>query len=83
MKTDITPKEKAEELIAKFYTINAETVELVDGDFDMIHSLSEDDAIKCARVAVYEILDHCTEVSKYYWLKVLHELIPNGNEDQG
>jgi hypothetical protein len=56
---------------------------LVDGDFDIIHSLSEDDAIKCARVAVYEILDHCTEVSKYYWLKVLQELIPNGNEDQG
>jgi hypothetical protein len=48
----------------------------------MIHSLSEDDAIKCARVAVYEILDHCTEVSKYYWLKVLQEIILNGNDKQ-
>ncbi len=67
--TEMTPKEKAEELIDKF--IHSESQ---DGYNDVrdIHA-----AIRCALIAVYEILNAVTAIAdkRYdYWKEVKQEL---------
>ena len=52
----MTPQEKAKELFHKFYLVNAESVELETGEHELLFSLSQDDAKKCALMAVEELL---------------------------
>jgi hypothetical protein len=53
----MTPKEKAQELVCKFHLVNSESVELITGEYDLLHSLSPDDAKKCALMCVDEMMD--------------------------
>lgn len=48
----MTPKQKAIELFDKYCLVNAEAVELESGELDMVFSLSDSDAKKCALIAV-------------------------------
>lgn len=79
----MTPEEKAEELVFdKFYLVNSESIELETGEYDLVFSLSLDDAKKCALITVDEIL----EAIKYlpygieylstmdYWIEVKKEI---------
>lgn len=53
----MTPEEKAEELVFdKFYLVNSESIKLETGEYDLVFSLSLDDAKQCALIAVDEIL---------------------------
>ena len=51
-----TPIEKAKELIQSFKMVNAESVELETGEHELLFSLHDDDAKKCAMIAVDEIV---------------------------
>ena len=51
-----TPIEKAKELIESFKMVNAESVELETGEHELLFSLHDDDAKKCAMIAVDEIV---------------------------
>jgi hypothetical protein len=53
----MTPKEKAEQLVCKFHLVNSESVELITGEYDLLHSLSQDDAIECALICVDEMME--------------------------
>ena len=53
----MNPKDKANMIYHKFMLVNAESVELVTGEYEVLFSLSEDDAKKCALVAVDEIIE--------------------------
>jgi hypothetical protein len=51
-----TVKEKAFELVTTFYLVNSESVELINGDHEIVFSLSLSDARKCALIAVDELI---------------------------
>lgn len=86
----MTPQEKANELFHKFYLVNAESVELETGEHDLLFSLSQDDAKKCALIMVEEIIersdtnkivfgfyegDYLNQYTEdFYWGKVKQEL---------
>jgi hypothetical protein len=53
----LTPKEKAKELVHKFYLVNSESVELTTGEHDLLFSLNEIDAKECAVINVNEIIE--------------------------
>jgi hypothetical protein len=53
----LTPKEKAKELVYKFYLVNSESVELTTGEHDLLFSLNEIDAKECAVINVNEIIE--------------------------
>jgi hypothetical protein len=61
----MTPKEKAKELIHKFYP-------------NVQWKLGQEDCLKraknCALIAVDEILEHCYQVMKPFWLEVKQEI---------
>lgn len=58
----LTPKEKAKELVDKYYQI------VSDGAYPEYH------AKLCAKIAVEECLHTCVESSIYYWKEVLTEI---------
>ena len=70
----MTPKEKAQELVGKFHLVNSESVELITGEYDLLHSLSPDDAKKCALICVDEMILHCNEYEWLYWNEVKKEI---------
>ena len=53
----MTPKEKAFALFTKFYFVNSESVELITGEYELLFSLHESDAKKCALICVDEIME--------------------------
>ena len=61
----MTPKEKAKELVNKFYP----NVQWKLGQEDCL-----DRAKRCALIAVDEILQHCYEVIKPFWNEVKQEI---------
>jgi len=61
----MTPKEKAKELIQKFYP----NVQWKLGQEDCLQR-----AKNCALIAVDEILEHCYQVMKPFWLEVKQEI---------
>jgi hypothetical protein len=86
----MTPQEKAKELFHKFYLVNAESVELETGEHELLFSLSQDDAKKCALIMVEAIIER-SDTNKivfgfyegdclnqytedFYWRKVKQEL---------
>jgi hypothetical protein len=78
----LSPKEQADELIAQFYLINAEEVELVNGDTELLHSLSLDDSKKCALflvIKIKEIMDELITLPPFqkYWQLVELEIRNN------
>ena len=54
----MTPKEKAGELYNKMYD----------------YSLFEEEAKRCALIAVDEMIEHCNYANKWYWQEVKHEI---------
>ena len=59
----MTPKEKAIELVGKFAMVNSENyIDEDSGLWETDFSLTDDDAIKCALIAVDEIINEC-----YMW----------------
>lgn len=52
----MTPELKAKELIDRFILVNSESVELETGEYELLLSLSKEDAKQCALVAVDEII---------------------------
>jgi hypothetical protein len=63
----MTPKEKAFALFTKFYFVNSESVELITGEYELLFSLHESDAKKCALICVDEILTaypHAYDIEK-------------------
>jgi len=59
----MTPKNKAIELIDKMYNV----MDIQDGD--LWKSTKQ-----CALIAVDEILEHCYQVMKPFWLEVKQEI---------
>ena len=78
----MTPKEKAFQLICKFHLVNSESVELITGEYDLLHRISPDDAVQCALVGVDEIIE-AIKNQRYgveylserdYWFEVKQEI---------
>ena len=67
----MTPKEKAKELVDKFYKYVAEKDFFGD---NVENKFSK----QCALIAVHEIIDHCSQVEPFlgtdYWLDVKKEI---------
>ena len=73
----MTPKEKAFALFTKFYFVNSESVELITGEYELLFSLHESDAKKCAVICVDEIMEELEPMlnSVYsYWINVKEEI---------
>lgn len=70
----MTPKEKAKELVDKFMLVNSESVELETGEYELLFSLSHEDARQCALIAVTEIISVIDAetflMSWLYWKEV-------------
>ena len=54
----MTPQEKAKELVNRFILVNSESVELETGEYELLLSLSKEDAKQCALIAVDEVLQN-------------------------
>jgi hypothetical protein len=64
----MTPKEKAEELVDKYF-------KLLKYEFgDEVYSLRDKQPHKCALIAVDEISQHCYQVMKPFWQEVKQEI---------
>lgn len=50
----------------KFMLVNSESVELVTGEYDVLFSLSEDDAKKCAIIHVEELIKFTSSYINVY-----------------
>jgi len=59
----MTPKEKAEELVNKFDTMQC-----------IIDEFSYNEAIECALISVYELIEESTITRKPYWEQVKKEI---------
>ena len=75
----MTPKEKAEELLSKFYSnISGVNLEFVLKKLNLINSNYQDSyyiiAKECALIAVDEIIDSHNNDNKWYWLDVKNEI---------
>lgn len=62
----MTPKDKANMIYHKFMLVNSESVELVTGEYDVLFSLSEDDAKKCAIIHVEELIKFTSSYINVY-----------------
>ena len=71
----MTPKEKAEELVDKFYqtTPNETWIDEPLGEFMQTYT-AWGQAKQCALIAVDEILNTCVESMIYYWQEVKQEI---------
>lgn len=62
----MSPKDKANMIYHKFMLVNAESVELVTGEYEVLFSLSEDDAKKCAIIHVEELIKFTSSYINVY-----------------
>lgn len=62
----MTPKDKANMIYHKFMLVNSESVELVTGEYDVLFSLSEEDAKKCAIIHVEELIKFTSSYINIY-----------------
>jgi hypothetical protein len=62
----MSPKDKANMIYHKFMLVNAESVELVTGEYEVLFSLSEDDAKKCAIIHVEELIEFASPYKNVY-----------------
>ncbi len=60
----MTPQEKANELVKKYYR---------DSDL-LVNDLSYIQAKECALIAVYELLEECRLERDWYWVRVKTEI---------
>ena len=76
-KIDMTPKEKAEELVSKFTNVKIEIIE--QGRYSEFYPLNISEAKQCALIAVDEIKDMlydmmCSSNDYQYWVDVRKEI---------
>ena len=64
----MTPKEKAEELIDKYFILIKDKFEKWNISYGISHPK------QCALIAVDEILNTCVESMIYYWQEVKQEI---------
>ena len=62
----MNPKDKANMIYHKFMLVNSESVELVTGEYEVLFSLSEDDAKKCAIIHVEELIEFASPYKNVY-----------------
>ena len=62
----MSPKDKANMIYHKFMLVNAESVELVTGEYEVLFSLSEDDAKTCAIIHVEELIEFASPYKTVY-----------------
>jgi hypothetical protein len=74
----MTPQEKAKQLIDKFMLVNSESVELETGEYELLLSLSQEDANQCALIAVdmvISVIDPETFLMNWlFWKEVKQEI---------
>ena len=71
----MTPKEKAKELVDKYYNILPLDKYVITKDEDLSWEYNDwKEAKQCALIAVDEILNHCSEGFKPFWRDVKEEI---------
>jgi len=74
----MTPQQLSKQLIDKFMLVNSESVELETGEYELLLSLSKEDANQCAFIAVDMIISVINPETNFatwlYWKEVKQEI---------